>query len=150
MEKILSFESGKEHYEADAFIAWCFDDRFSPLLAELKKGFGHSDDEKFAGGAKELASSDPSAHLDQIRKSILLHKTKRVVLMVHMDCGAYGGSKKFNNNHKAEQDYLASELNAAEQNVKKEFPDIEVEKVIADFDGLYKIDPKEASFGAAA
>jgi carbonic anhydrase len=29
--------------------------------------------------------------LEQIRKSIRLHGTRRVILMVHSDCGAYGG-----------------------------------------------------------
>ncbi len=147
MEKIVSVEASRksgEHYEADAFIGWCFDAGFSGQLAALKetRGFKRPDVVSWAGGAKDLASpvaAEREAQLDQIKKSIALHKTKRVVLMVHMDCGAYGGSKNFGNNRKTEQEHLISQLNVAEQIVKRYFPGIEVEKVIADFDGIYRV-----------
>ncbi|MDP2599039.1 MAG: hypothetical protein Q8P49_04365 [Candidatus Liptonbacteria bacterium] len=144
MEKILSFESGKEHYEADAFVSWCFDDRFSAALEALKekRGFKYSDVVEWAGGAKDLASSitaEREAQLGQIKKSIVLHKTKRVVLMVHVDCGAFGGSKAFGNDREEERGHLVSQLNAAEQTVKEAFPGIDVEKVMVDFDGIYRI-----------
>jgi hypothetical protein len=52
----------------------------------------HPDPIKIAGGAKCLASPEPESDrefvLDQIRKSMRLHETKRVILMVHSD-GAY-------------------------------------------------------------
>ena len=55
----------------------------------------NSDPIKIAGGAKVLASPEREADrefvLDQIRKSMRLHGTRRVILMVHSDCGAYGG-----------------------------------------------------------
>jgi len=144
MEKVVSFESSKEHYEAGAWIAWCFDARFSGALDAFAKakGFQNSDITKFAGGAKSLASEsvvERGVELNQIELSIGLHKTKKVVLMLHMDCGAFGGSKAFGNDRKAEQDHLISQLNAAEENVKQAFPDLEVEKVIADFDGVYRV-----------
>lgn len=144
MEKILSFESSREHYEADALVGWCLDDRFSAALEAFKekRGFKHSDVVEWAGGAKDLASliaAEREAQLGQIKKSIALHKTKRVVLMVHVDCGAFGGSKAFGNDREKERGHLVSQLNAAEQTVKEMFPDLEVEKVMADFDGIYRI-----------
>lgn len=54
---------------------------------------------RVAGGAKCLATPDPESErdfvLEQIPKSIRLHGTDRVVLMVHSDCGAYGGLAAF-------------------------------------------------------
>lgn len=51
-----------------------------------------------AGGAKSLASPEHEADreflLAQVEKSIRLHGTDRVILMLHSDCGAYGGLHK--------------------------------------------------------
>ncbi len=98
MNTILSFQSDKTHYTADACIVWCFDDRFSKLLDEYIKqqNFAHVDLVKVAGGAKDLASPDGEHAraylLDQIAKSIKLHHTKEIILMMQSDCGAYGGN----------------------------------------------------------
>ena len=102
MELLVKFESLKEHYTADACVVWCFDDRFYKLLKAFGKqeGFAHIDLVKIAGGAKALASVESASPdhdfvLNQIKTSARLHGTKRVILMLHRDCGAYGGSKSF-------------------------------------------------------
>ena len=139
MQKIISCQSGAEHYVADACIVWCFDDRFSGLLAKLLKSFKHADVVKVAGGAKALAgntSPDQDFVLGQIKTSIRLHKTKRVILMLHRDCGAYGGSKSFSS-VEAEKDYYSSQLAAAKQFLAAEAPTVPIDACFADFDGLY-------------
>ena len=98
MEKIVPYNSQREHYTADACVVWCFDHRFSDLLGKFSKKFKNFDLVKIAGGAKALAgdaSPDRDFVLNQIKTSIRLHGVKRVVLMLHRDCGAYGGSKSF-------------------------------------------------------
>jgi carbonic anhydrase len=140
---LVSFISSHEHYTADACVVWCFDDRFYKLLKAFGKqeGFGHIDLVKIAGGAKALAA-DASPERDflfnQIRTSVRLHGTKRLILMLHRDCGAYGGSKAFADAD-AERDELAKQLHQAQSLVKKELSELSVEVCFADFDGLYRL-----------
>ena len=52
------------------------------------------------GGAKALAMESSEGKkdcMDQIAASIKLHGTDRVILMLHMDCGGYGGSRRVAN-----------------------------------------------------
>lgn len=145
MEKILSYNSSKEHYAADACIVWCFDDRFSGLLVEFIKNreYKNYDLVKVAGGAKSLASPENEAErlflLKQIRISINLHDAKRVILMCHEDCGAYGGKKEFENNEK-EKEKICGDLKEGIHILKNNLPkEVEVEMIFADFDGIEKV-----------
>jgi len=146
MEPFVKFESSKEHYTADACVVWCFDDRFYKLLKAFGKqeGFGHIDLVKIAGGAKALAgdaSPDRDFVLNQIKTSVRLHGTKRVILMLHRDCGAYGGSKSFADAD-VEKEELMAQLHRAQDFVKKELNDVDglaVSACFADLDGLYNI-----------
>jgi carbonic anhydrase len=142
-EPFVKFESSKEHYTADACVVWCFDDRFYKLLKAFGKqeGLGHIDLVKIGGGAKALAgdaSPDRDFVLNQIKTSSRLHGTKRVILMLHRDCGAYGGSKNFASAD-AEKGALAQQLAITHDFVKKQIPELSVEAYFADFDGLYKV-----------
>lgn len=142
-DPIVKFKTSAEHYIADACVVWCYDDRFYKLLKVFgkKQGFKNIDLVKVAGGAKALAG-DASPERDfvigQIKTSVRLHGTKRVVLMLHRDCGAYGGSKSFDG-PEAEREHYENQLRAARDFVKKEAPAIPVDAYFADFDGLYQI-----------
>ena len=97
MQTVVSFRTDPEHVSVDACIVWCFDPRFSGLLRALEEGegFSHTDVIKVAGGAKDLADSSSGNGrdylLDQIGKSVALHHPRQVMLMMHDNCGAYGG-----------------------------------------------------------
>src|SRR5271157_4736607 len=97
MKKVFHFDAPRERYQCDAAIVWCFDNRFDLGFRKFLKRLGvfYPDPIKIAGGAKCLASpanqSDREFVLEQLRTSIRLHGTKRVILMLHSDCGAYGG-----------------------------------------------------------
>ena len=73
------------------------------MLRKLIKRIGaqHVDPILVAGGAKCLAGDDLERDrqfvLEQIRKSMQLHGTHTVLLMLHSDCGAYGGLAAFDN-----------------------------------------------------
>ncbi|RJQ36362.1 hypothetical protein C4552_03685 [Candidatus Parcubacteria bacterium] len=146
MQTILPHPSDAHHYEADICIIWCFDDRFSPLLGELvaRQGWQHVDLIKVAGGAKGLAGqpgeTDRVYLLDQIAKSIKLHKPRAIGLMVHADCGAYG-SPKFDTSEK-EQEFFANELQKASMTVNHlraaESSQIAIRKFFANFEGLHE------------
>ena len=98
MKKVFHFDSPREKYQCDAVILWCFDNRFELAFRKFLSRIGivHSDPIKIAGGAKSLASpeheTDREFVLDQIRKSMRLHGTRRAILMLHSDCGAYNAA----------------------------------------------------------
>ena len=97
---------------------------------------------KIAGGAKSLASPDQEFHrdfvLDQIRKSIRLHGTERVILMLHSDCGAYGGAGAFDS-PEAERLHHRAELRRATETLRKAIPEITVDPYFVDFEGVWTL-----------
>ncbi len=147
MEKVFHFDAPRERYDCDAAIVWCFDNRFKLGFTKFLKRLGvvYSDSIKIAGGAKCLASPDRESDrefiLGQIRTSMRLHATKLVVLMVHSDCGAYGGlDGGFGGDAAAEARHHEEELRRAAECVRKEIPGIEVQGYFADFDGIWAVE----------
>ena len=72
-----------------------------------------------------------------MKKSLKLHHPKRIILMTHSDCGAYGGKAKFESDD-AETETHRRELTAAREALAAAIgiQGIEIETVFADFDGL--------------
>jgi len=141
-----------EKYQCDAAILWCFDNRFDLGFRKFLKriGVAHSDPIKIAGGAKCIASpereSDREFALEQIRKSIRLHETKRVILMVHSDCGAYGGlAGGFHGDSRAEAVQHEQELQRAAGYLSEAIPGIEIQGYFVDFDGIWEAEVASGS-----
>lgn len=147
MEKIFHFDSPRESYICDAAVVWCFDDRFHLGFAKFLKRIGvmKPDVIKVAGGAKCLASPtlerDRDFVLEQIRLSMRLHATKRVILMVHSDCGAYGGLAGFNGDARAEAEHHETELKLAGDNLRKAIPGLDIQAYFVDFEGVWAVMP---------
>jgi carbonic anhydrase len=97
VKKVFHFDSQTDHYRADACVVSCFDARFELVTRKFlkRRAIWWTDPLKIAGGAKIFASpadeSERSFALSQVQTSMRLHRTTRIVLMVHSDCGAYGG-----------------------------------------------------------
>ncbi len=146
MRKVFHFESPREKYHCDAAIVWCFDNRFELGFRKFLKrvGIANSDPIKVAGGAKCLASpeheSEPAFVLEQIRKSMRLHGTGRVVLMLHSDCGAYGGLKGFDNDPHTEAELLSDEMRRAAAALAAAIPGLAIEGYFVDFEGVWEVD----------
>jgi hypothetical protein len=145
MQKVFHFEAPRDRYICDAAIVWCFDNRFELGFRKVLKRIGvrNSDPIKIAGGAKSLASpvreSDREFVVDQIRASIRLHGTRRVILMVHSDCGAYGGLAAFEDDAQAEREHHEKELRCAVENLLRAVPDLQVDPYFVDFDGVWQL-----------
>jgi len=160
MKKVFHFDAPREKYHCDAAILWCFDNRFELGFRKFLKrlGVNYSDPIKIAGGAKCMASpeheSDRQFVLDQIRKSMRLHGTRRVILMLHSDCGAYGGlAEGFDGNAAAEAKHHEQELQRAAANLRAAIPNIDVQGYFVDFDGIWDAElvaPEHASVPQAA
>jgi carbonic anhydrase len=147
MKKVFHFNNPRAEYRCDAAVLWCFDHRFELVHQKfLKKlNVANSDPIEIAGGAKCLASpeheTDREFILDQIKKSIRLHKTNRAIMMVHSDCGAYGGlAGGFNGDAAAEAIHHEAELRRAAAFLHKNIPGIEIEAYFVDFEGVWQVD----------
>ena len=144
MQKIYHFDALRERYRCDAAVVWCFDNRFELGFRKFLQRIGirYSDPIKVAGGARSLAVAEDQAGrefiLDQIRQSIRLHQTTRVILMLHSDCGAYGGLEAFGGDAAAEALHHREDLRRARETVWKAFPGIQVDAYFVDFEGVWE------------
>jgi hypothetical protein len=149
MKKVFHFDSPREKYHCDAAIVWCFDNRFELGFRKFLKRVGvvNSDPIKIAGGAKCLASPEHEGErefvIEQIRKSIRLHDTQRVILMLHSDCGAYGGlAGTFGGDIRAEAEHHLAELRLAAQKVRAAIPAVDISAYFVDFEGVWEVELK--------
>jgi len=147
MKKVFHYDTPREHYHCDAAILWCFDNRFDLGFRKFLKriAVANSDAIKIAGGAKCLASPEHDSErafvLDQIHKSMRLHSTKRVILMLHSDCGAYGGlAGGFGGDARAEAEHHNAELRRAAANLKQAIPAVDVLAYFVDFEGVWEVE----------
>ena len=146
MKKVFHFDSQTDVYRADACVVSCFDARFELVTRKFlkKRGVWWADPLKIAGGAKVFASpadeSERTFALAQVRTSMRLHATSRVMLMVHSDCGAYGGLQAFNGNEEREAANHESELRVAAEFLKNNISEIEVECYYLKFTGVWTLD----------
>ena len=146
MKKLYHFDAPRERYICDAAIVWCFDNRFELGFRKFLRriGVAYWDAVKIAGGTKCLASPDRESDrdfvLNQIRISMRLHQTRRVILMLHSDCGAYGGLESFASNVTAERDHHCEELRKAAKVVTDAIPDISAEGYFVDFEGVWALE----------
>jgi carbonic anhydrase len=119
MRKIFHFDSPAEPYVADAAVLCCFDHRISTAVRKFlrKQNVEHPDMIIVAGGAKTLASPrndfEQDFILEQVRMSIRLHHTRRVLVMSHSDCATYGGLAHFRGDREAEAEHHRTELHRA-------------------------------------
>lgn len=144
MNKVYHFDSPREPYVCDAAVVWCFDHRFDLGFHKFLKRSGvvNPDEIRIAGGAKSLASPGSEEErqfvLAQIRASIRLHATRRVVLMTHSDCGGYGGLSAFGDDPVAEAGFHRDELRRAAAVIKAAIPEVEVKAYFLDFRGVWE------------
>ena len=156
MHKAFHFDSPRERYTCDAAIVWCFDNRFELALRKLVKhlALAYYDPIRIAGGTKCLASPEQESErefvLNQIRISMRLHQTSTVILMLHSDCGAYGGLAAFDNDREREAENHRQELNRAAALVKAEIPELEVKAYFVDFEGVWQVNLEGKSIAKIA
>lgn len=123
-------------HTCDALLLTCMDFRLHPQLAEmLRRDYNISFDQFTAAGAIKNSVSpekkeDADFVLRQIEKSIKLHQIKKIILVNHTDCGAYGGSKAFES-PTIELARHKEDLNKASKIVRENFPQLEIDCFVA-------------------
>jgi carbonic anhydrase len=150
MRKIFHFDSPSAPYVADAAVLCCFDHRIGTAVRKFlkKQGIERADMIVVAGGAKTLASPrnnfEQDFILEQVRMSMRLHETKRVLVMSHSDCATYGGLAHFKGDREVEARHHRGELLRAGKLLMENFPGISVEPYFVDFDGICEVMDGEA------
>jgi hypothetical protein len=109
----------------------CLDWRLHPAIENYFLNFADGCDLCVTAGSVKglIDSATQSYFLEQINISKKLHNCQAVVLTMHMDCGAYGGSRAF----PAEADETANcqdQLSQAKTFVEQNFPEMPVETYI--------------------
>ena len=145
MHKVFHFDSPSDQYVADAAVLCCFDHRINMAVRKFlkKQRIERPDMIIVAGGAKTLASPrndfEQDFILEQVRMSIRLHQTNRVLVMSHSDCATYGGLAHFKGDYDAEADHHRAELLRARDLLTANFPNIVVEPYFVKFDGIWQV-----------
>ncbi len=130
MQKIFHFDSPPEPYVADAAVLCCFDQRIRLAVNKFlqRQGVLRPDMIVVAGGAKTLASPrndfERDFILEQVRMSILLHKTD-------------GGLAAFQGDRERESQHHRGELLRAAELVKENFPELSAECYFVNFEGVF-------------
>lgn len=143
MKKVFHFDSASDAYSADAVVLSCFDERIRQVTRKFlqRQGILRPDMVVVAGGAKTLASPrndfERDFILEQIRMSVRLHQTARVLLMSHSDCATYGGLKAYEGDRQREKQHHRQELEHAAELVRENFPQLEVQCFFVDFEGVH-------------
>ena len=143
MQKVFHFDSEPDPYAADAAVLTCFDQRIRTTVNKFlqRRGILRPDMIVIAGGAKTLASPcndfERDFILEQMRMSILLHKTQRTYLICHSDCATYGGLAAYKNDRAAEAEHHGQELQRARELLNDRFPELQVECFFVNFEGVF-------------
>jgi len=154
MRKVFHFSSPADKYICDAAVVWCYDNRFETVFRKLLKriGIAHSDPIRIAGGARCLAhcgrESERAFVLEQIRRSMDLHSTRTVILMLHSDCGAYGGLAAFQGDLVKEARNHCGDLRQAVARLQSEIPELNISAYFVDFEGVWEVGPEDGPFDA--
>lgn len=124
----------KDIHSCEAVVLCCIDFRFwretvefvgkSPTAGGLDiKSF---DFPSLPGAAKAINESNgEDLAMSCISVPCDLHHAKKIVIINHQDCGAYGGSAKFNGDSVAEQNFHEEELKKAKAKISQKYPDKE-------------------------
>ena len=137
MQELFHFDCAREVYQADACIISCFDARFDLALRKFlkRRAILTYDQIKIPGSAKSLAAPDTEADRDfvlrMVRTSMRLHRSTRLWMFAHSDCGAYPG---------APVETQTADLQTATQVLQGAEPTLAVQCFFCDFDGVYSVD----------
>lgn len=115
-------------HKAESIVITCIDFRLQEAINSwISQNFTPKtfDRVALAGGVKNLETI-----MGQIDIALRLHHIKKVVLINHEDCGAYGEA--------GTPQKHAEDLSHAETKIKEQFPQLEVNKFYLHLDGTLK------------
>ena len=129
-----------------AAVITCIDFRFWQKLTAYfeEQGLGEYDLIAMAGGAKNVLDEDTREIIfNQLDICTCKHEIRKVYLVNHVDCGAYGGSSAFASSE-VEEDKLTGDLAQAKKIITKKYPKLEIITLLMKFDKIRTIENKLA------
>lgn len=117
-----------QNHNAEAIIVTCIDFRLQEAInGWIAQNFAPKTLDRVAlgGGVKNL-----EIILGQIDIAVRLHHIRRVVLINHEDCGAYGAS--------GNPERHAQDLKDAAIKIQQKYPDLEIETYYLHLDGSFE------------
>ncbi|MFC1612473.1 carbonic anhydrase [Patescibacteria group bacterium] len=91
---------------------------------------GDFDRVSVAGAGAAILAEDSRAYLEKHAElSQKLHSAKRVIIMNHTDCGAYGGHSAFQGENEEEQKHV-SDMKKAAALIQTRWPELEIQLVL--------------------
>jgi len=112
----------------ESLVAHCIDFRLQAYLdiwLQGKLGHGNYDRVSLAGGVFDFDTI-----LEQVRIAEHLHEIKRVILINHEDCGAYGAAGNYERHR--------MDLEEASRKIKALFNDLDVETYYLHLNGEFE------------
>lgn len=128
--------------DCENLVLMCMDFRFHRRLGDVLGFAGYRDFDVLAlpGSSKSLCeSASRGIILDSIAIAISVHGVKRVLIVDHVDCRAYGGSAACADSD-AEVRMHERALREAVLIVLERFPDLEVIPIYAAWDYAYVVE----------
>lgn len=122
-------------------VVICMDFRFRKELVELleKAGFPEFDLVSLPGASKAIIDEAArKAVFGAIDIAVEKHHCQRVIIVDHVDCGAYGGSSRFSSEEE-EKDFHRERLAEAKKIAEERYPKLEVAMLYADWKELISI-----------
>ncbi len=120
----------------------CIDGRFIKKTIDWvsEKTDGVFDYRTEVGSSKAIVESeaDRERFFDVIETSLKLHSISEVWLIDHIDCGAYGGSSKFDSVEE-EKEFHKERLAQASKIITDRFPAIRVKTIFVDWDAIEEL-----------
>ena len=120
----------KSIHSCEAVVLSCIDFRFwreTVKFVEDELGIKSFDFPSLPGAAKAINEcvADNIA-MQCVSVPCDLHHVKKIVIVNHQDCGAYGGSKVFNGDGAEEQKFHSAELKKAGAKLAAKYPDKQI------------------------
>lgn len=133
----------KNIHSCEAVVLTCVDFRFWKETLEFidkEAGIKCFDFPSLPGSAKAINDclDDDETSMKCITVPCDLHHVKKIIIVNHADCGAYGGSAKFNGDIEAEQEFHEQELRKAREKLQAKYPDREIILFYAKLDAEQK------------
>jgi len=129
----------KKLHHWEVLAVSCIDGRFIKKTIDwlTEQTGGVFDFRTEVGATKAIidCESDRNSFCNVIETSLRLHSVKQLFLIDHIDCGAYGGSKEFEN-EEAERKFHIDQLDKAAEIIAAKFPSIEIKKVFVGWNDI--------------
>ena len=132
-------------HQCKAFVLYCMDFRLTTDVHDFMVSLGLKNDYdgvRLAGGVLPIVRPENERDREYIFGHISLsnekHGAKKVYLMNHTDCGAYGGKEDFKSEEE-EKEQHTKDLKEAKKIVMEKFPELEVIMILAKIDEIGEI-----------